>query len=130
MHVKYCSACGSKINLTDPKFCPECGHSFSGTKTSAAKTPEDSEIFNEETIASLPEPQIEIRGTAAQRAVTFKDVVSQGVGLSREELSVARRRGSDAGLDKNSILSGFRKECAKVKKSQEIGVEGESIAQS
>lgn len=119
MLMKYCISCGSKINAVSPKFCPECGFSFSGVSAGKVSKTRDSEEIEEETVTEFPEPEVEVQGFGSYKPPTFGEFLKQGpVGES-----YSTRQGSDfAKMTGDQIKAAMRKECGKVTASREVGV--------
>ena len=121
MRMKYCTNCGNKINVVNPKFCPECGYSFSSTGRI-----EKEEDKNEATVIdkeALPKPEVTIEmGTS--KPITFGNVIKQGEEASKEEITASKRPPHEySGMSKDEIKKALMKECGPSRRDKEISEE-------
>ena len=115
----YCPKCGSgsSFNMTTPKFCQECGESFSGTaskqpikkrKTIAKKIEQVApEVEKKETIPeNINKLEFDTVGTLQVKGTTLGQVV----GTSEGDEIYKRGESSDVNLSKEEFLRQFKKE--------------------
>ena len=121
--MKYCTNCGKKINVISPKFCPECGYSFSG-----GPAPEPIEGYEEEIASergfSISSDDVSIEVDKGVGCFDVKSLISQGEGLDRKEIYGPKRAPyRTSKLSKEELKKVLISECSKVRESKEVEVD-------